>query len=40
MGVIKNEDCEDKKYYKRVKVTETINKWTEKNHVQIVPQRF
>ena len=29
-GMVKTEDCMDKKHYKRVKVTETISRWTEK----------
>ena len=29
-GMIKTEDCKDKKHYKGVKVTETISTWTEK----------
>ena len=28
-GMIKTEDCKDKNHYKRVKATETINRWTE-----------
>ena len=29
-GMIKTEDCKDKKHYKTVKVTETVSRWTEK----------
>ena len=29
-GMIKTEDCKDKKHYKIVKVTETVSRWTEK----------
>ena len=29
-GMIKTEDCKDKERYKRVKVNETISRWTEK----------
>ena len=28
--MIKTEDCKDKKHYKRVKMTETKSRWTEK----------
>ena len=28
-GMIKTEDCKDKKHYKTVKVTETVSRWTE-----------
>ena len=29
-GMIKTEDCKDKKHYKTVKMTETVSRWTEK----------